>query len=160
MLIRPPRDDDMDALIELGSDLHRESAYSFLPYESLKVRALIGEYLDDQTYRCGLVAESAGTLVGMIGGILIEYYFCHEKLVTDEVLFVRSDHRGGWAAHRLVSALQVWAVQQDAREICLSVSTNVNPAVARRLYEGLGFEPVGGVFRKRLSSSAVAPRRR
>lgn len=157
MIIRPPDYEDVETLIELGSQLHRESAYSFLPYEPARVRVMITEYLKDRTSRCGLMAESGGAAIGMIGGVLIEYYFCAEKLVADEVLFVRPDRRGGLAAARLIEALEEWAIGQGARELCLSVSTGVNRSATGRLYEGLGFVPVGGVFKKRLDAAGATP---
>ena len=157
MIIRPPSLQDVDALIELAPHLHKESAYSFLPFEVPKVRALIMEYLSDRIYRCGLVAEAGGVTIGMIGGVLVEYYFCSEKLVADEVLFVRSDHRGGQAAARLIRGLRQWSVARGARELCLSVSTSINLARTTRFYERLGFTGVGGVFKMRLESSSAEP---
>jgi len=150
MVIRAPVHGDIERLIELGAEMHRESVYAFLPYDREKVRALIVQYVEDRTTRCGLVAEADGALVGMIGGAAIDYYFCDETLVADEVLFVTRDRRGGFAAVRLIRGLQDWAARRGAREVCLSVSTNVHRETTERLYERLGFTLVGGVFKKRL----------
>jgi GNAT superfamily N-acetyltransferase len=151
MVIRAPLHDDIEMLIELGAEMHRESAYAFLPYDRGKIRALIVEYIEDRTTRCALVADAEGTLVGMIGGTETEYYFCDETLVADEVLFVRPNHRYGMVALRLIRGLQEWATRRGARELCLSVSTNVNCDMTGKLYERLGFTQVGGVFKKRLN---------
>ncbi len=152
MVIRAPLVGDIEALIELGAEMHQESAYAFLPYDRGQVRALIIQYIEDRTTRCGLVAETDGTLIGMIGGAAMDYYFCHEILVADEVLFVRRDRRGSMAAARLIRGLQEWATRCGARELCLSVSTNVHHDATGRLYERLGFTKVGGIFKKRLIS--------
>ena len=150
MVIRVLLQEDIDALTELGSEMHQESDYAFLPYDRGRVRTLILQYIEDRTTRCGLVAEDDQTLIGMIGGVLIEYYFCEETLVADEVLFVKRERRGSMAALRLIRGLQEWAVRRGARELCLSVSTNVHSETTGRFYERLGFAHVGGIFKKRL----------
>ena len=151
MVIRPPLEGDIETLLDLGAQMHRESAYSFLPYDRQKVRAFIVSYIEDRITRCSLVAEIDGAIIGMIGGTIMDYYFCHEVLVADEILFVRSDHRTGMAALALIRGLQKWATHQGARELCLSVSSSVNYEATDKLYERLGFNRVGGVFKKRLN---------
>jgi len=150
MVIRPPLHSDIETLVDLGAQLHQESAYSFLPYDRHKVRAFIGAYVEDRDTRCALVADDGGELIGVIGGALIEYYFCNEQLVSDEILFVRRDHRNGMAAIALIRGLQKWAIARGARELCLSISSNVNQEITGKLFERLGFERMGGIFKMRL----------
>src|SRR3954451_8544595 len=126
MIIRAPVQEDIETLTDLVFEMHQESDYAFLPYDRGKVRALILQYIEDQTTRCGLVAEDRQSLIGMIGGVLVEYYFCEETLVADEVLYVKRERRGGMAALRLIRGLQKWAERQGARELCLSISTNIH----------------------------------
>jgi GNAT superfamily N-acetyltransferase len=135
--------------------MHRESSYSFLPYSRSKVHALILAYLKERSSRCLLVAESGGAIVGMIAGVLIEYYFCDETLVADEALFVSRSHRGGAVAIRLIRAMEQWAFEKGARELCLSISTNVCPQMTGQFYERLGFTPMGGVYKKRMCEARV-----
>jgi len=151
MTIRAPVQEDTDKLTDLVLEMHQESDYAFLPYDRGKVRALILQYIEDQNTRCGLVAEENQTLIGMIGGVLIEYYFCEETLVADEILFVKRERRGGRAALLLIRGLQKWAERHGARELCLSISTNIHSETTGRFYERLGFSRVGGVFKKRLN---------
>jgi GNAT superfamily N-acetyltransferase len=150
VVIRRPTYGDIPVLIQLGADMHDESAYAFLPYDRAKVQALIVQYVEDSDSRCGLVAESGGCVIGMIGGVAMSYYFCDETLVADEVLFVTPDRRGGTAAARLIAGLQEWAADRGARELCLSVSTRVQSERTAKFYERLGFSHVGGIFKKRL----------
>ena len=131
--------------------MHKESAYAFLPYDRDKVRTLILAYIEDTETRCGLIAESEGTIIGMIGGYLIEYYFCDERLTCDELLFVKPDRRGGLAAVRLIGGLQKWAAGRGATELCLSISTDVRSEYTGRFYERLGFTHVGGIYKKCLN---------
>ena len=152
MIVRAPTPGDIDRLVDLGAELHRESSYAFLPYDREKVRALVVQYIDDTATRCGLVAEADGDVIGMIGGTVVDYYFCDETLVADEILFVTPGWRGSLAAARLIRALQAWAVARGARELCLSISTGVRADATGRFYERLGFTRVGGVFKKRLAA--------
>jgi GNAT superfamily N-acetyltransferase len=88
----------------------------------------------------------------MIGGYLIDYFFCNETLVSDEVLFVKADRRGAVTAMRLIRGLQQWASDRGARELCLGISTNVRIETTGKLYERLGFTHVGGIYKKRLTN--------
>jgi GNAT superfamily N-acetyltransferase len=142
---------DVSVLVDLGAELHAESAYSFLPYDRRTVRELVLGYVDDHETRCGLVATRGELVVGMIGGYLTTYYFCSERLVSDEVLFVRQDRRGGAAAVRLIRGLERWAAARGARELCLGVSTGIRPDRTGRFYEHLGFARVGGIYKRRLA---------
>jgi len=152
MVIRPPGYTDVAALLELGAQLHQESAYAFLPYDRDKVRGLIIAYIEDRDTRCGLVAEHAGAIIGMIGGCLIDYYFCNETLVSDEVFFLTPARRGGLTAMRLIRGLRQWAKDRGARELCLAVSTGIRVEATGMFYERLGFTRVGGVYKQRLSA--------
>lgn len=151
MIIRPPRHADIEPLLDMGARMHAESAYAFLPYDRAKVRQLIVDYIEDTTTRCGLVAERDGRLIAMLGGYLGDYLFCDERLAVDEIVFVDPDHRGGMTAVRLIRGFQRWATEQGARELCLGISTNIHPESTGRLYQRLGFEQVGGIYKRRLN---------
>jgi GNAT superfamily N-acetyltransferase len=150
MLIRHPQSRDIDELVEMGARMHAESAYSFLPYDRRKVRRFIQSCIDDPAGFCGLVAEEDHRLVGLFAGSLIEYFFCNDVVASDIVLYVDPEHRQGLAALRLVRAFSEWAAKRGAREVCLSVSTNVKPDQTGAFYERLGFVRVGGVYKQRL----------
>ena len=86
----------------------------------------------------------------MIAGTMMDYYFCDDVLVADDILFVTSDRRNGMAALALIRGLQKWAMEKGAQELCLSVSSNVNQDTTGAFFERLGFVRMGGVFKKRL----------
>lgn len=131
--------------------MHLESAYAFLPFEGEKIRQLLDSFMADTETQCGLVAEENNRLVAMFGGYLADYFFCHEKLACDLVLFVDEAYRGGSAAPRLLRAFRDWARQRGAREICLGTSTRINTARTGKFYERMGLSHVGGIYKQRLS---------
>ncbi len=152
MIIRTVRREDIGRLLEMGRRMHEEGAYSFLPFDAEKVERLLVGIIEQPEFWCGLVAEDGGVVVGMLGGYLTDYFFCDEKLACDVILFVEAQWRGSSAAARLVRAFRDWAAGRDARELCLSVSTNVDAEAIGRFYRGMGFTQVGGVYKLRLGN--------
>ena len=80
MIIRWPKHEDVDQLIEMGARMHAEGAYAFLPYDREKVRRLIVSCIEDPETQCRLVAEEGHVLVGMIAGYLTDYFFATRGL--------------------------------------------------------------------------------
>ena len=152
MTIRPPQCDDVENLVEMGSRMHSESAYSFLPFDRDKVRRLILGHIADTETQCVFVAESGGMIIGMIGGYLTDYFFCEERLACDTVLFVDQTNRGTSAAARLIEAFREWAVQRGARELSLGVTTEIRAEQVGRFYEWLGFRRAGAIYKQRLDA--------
>ncbi len=157
MNVRRVRPEDIERLIALGRRMHQEGAYSFLPFDAGKVRRLMEGIIAQPDAWCGLVAENDGVPVGMLGGYLTEYFFCREKLACDLIVFVEPDWRGSSAAARLIRGFRDWAAERGARELCLSVSTNVHAEAIGRFYRGMGFTMVGGVYKLRLENHAENP---
>ncbi|MFH0724842.1 MAG: GNAT family N-acetyltransferase [Pseudomonadota bacterium] len=150
MLIRPIRHHDIDEVLDLGAAMHEESAYRLLPYHRRKVRRLAEVYTSGHEAYCGLVAEEEEKIIAMFGGYVTDYFFCDERIACDMVLFVDRRFRGGTAAFRLIRAFRRWAETRKVREICLSISTEVNTERTGRLYERLGLLRVGAIYKQRL----------
>ena len=130
--------------------MHRESAYSFLPFETEKVRQFIVSFIEDADTQCGLVAEKNNVIVGMLGGYIGDYFFCYEKVAYDTLLFVERQNRGSSAAARLIRAFRQWAIDSGASEICLGISTNISTERTGMFYERMGLKQVGGIYKQRL----------
>jgi GNAT superfamily N-acetyltransferase len=150
MLIRRARYEDIAELVEMGARMHAEGAYAFLPFDREKVRRVMTGYIDSAETQCGLVAEKDGTIIGMLGGYLTDYFFCDERIACDAVLFIDQKYRGSTAARRLIRAFRSWANESGARELCLGISLNVDIERAGKFYERMGLERVGGVYKERL----------
>ncbi len=142
---------DIERLAELGTRMHGEGAFAFLPFDLAKVRRFAADYCGAAPNRCGLVAERGGRIIGMFAGHLSEYFFCREKIACDMLLYVEPEARGSSAAARLVAAFRAWARAQGAREICLATSNNIEPEVTGRFYQTLGFTRTGSIYKERIS---------
>lgn len=149
MLVRPAGLDDVDTLVSLGQRMHAEGAYGFLPYDQAKVRRRVTGYVTERVDACLLVAEHAGTLTGMLGGYLEEYFFCDERVASDVFVYVDPPYRGTTAAVKLVDAFCAWAAAHGAREVCLGISSGVRTPQVEKFYEKLGFVRAGSIYKRR-----------
>jgi GNAT superfamily N-acetyltransferase len=148
--VRPLDPEDVDRLVELGERMHAEGAFAFLPFDREKVRLFALRYAAPAPDRLGLVAELDGRLIGMFAGRLAEYFFCHEKIASDMLLYIEPEARGSTAAGRLMRAYRAWAIERSAREVCLGTSNQVQGPATGRFYEVMGFHKAGALYKERL----------
>ena len=141
-MIRLATLDDIPALIALGAVMHQESRYRVLPYDEEKVRGLLSRMIEHEDGLL-LVAEKSGEIVGGFAGLIAEHWFSTSRIATDFALFIHPDHRGGLTAARLLKAFVAWAKEHGAALITAGITTGVHTDATTRLYQSLGFEPVG-----------------
>lgn len=144
-MIRPALYEDIPQLVELGAVMHQESRYRALPYSSSKVFALLASMIEKDSGLL-IVAERNGQIVGGFCGLVVEHWFSTSRIATDFALFIHPDHRGGMTAARLLKAFVAWAREQGAEIITAGITTGVHTDDTTRLYQSLGFEPVGIAF--------------
>ena len=96
------------------------------------------------------MARDGDGFYGAIIGMITEEIFGDDLIACDLGLFVSPSKRGSSAAPQLVEALEHWAKSAGAKEIHLAQSTGIEVNRTRRFYEGMGYEVVGVVTRKRI----------
>lgn len=136
--IRAAVEADVDALLSLGEDFLRHSGYGELikPTED-DVR---GGFLGLIDRGVVFIAERAGRIVGVLGGLMSAVWFSPDVPVGAEMLWwVAPEARGGLASVRLVRAFEQWAVERGARlvtlsDIVLDDSTRVTQLIATMGY--------------------------
>lgn len=145
---------DTPALIELGRAMHAESPrYREMPFSEARLQALSARLhhgtllVEDAAI---FVAEAGGAPVGMAIVFLDELLLSDAKFVTDLVVYLKPEHRGGRLFLKLVRAFEEWARQQGVREIVLGVSTGVHAEQTVNAYRRLGYEPAGNTCTKDL----------
>lgn len=120
--------------------MHEESPrYRGMTFSEKKAIAMIDNYASWFSTGGAFVAELDGQRIGMIAGAVTEHFFTEDKFATDFVVYVKPEHRGSSAAVRLIKAFEEWATEQGVKEICLGVSTEVDPERTVCLYERLGY---------------------
>lgn len=134
-------------MIELGRAMHAEApALCIFPFDEGKVEAALRHALE---HGCAFVHEKNGAIDAGFVGILTERWFSKRVMLIDLALFVQQDRRGGLLAARLIIAAVEWAKEKGLQpeDVQLGVSTGVRPEVTGALYERLGFECFGGLYR-------------
>ena len=141
---------DIPVLLELGKEMHAESAFSYLPFDEKKVSGLLAALISSPD-GCLLVYEEKNEVVGGLAAVSCPFFFCHEVFATDLAVFVRKSRRGGRAVIELTRGYSEWADGRPAvRETHLGVSTGLKTDSVAKLYQRLGFSPRGGTFSRRV----------
>jgi len=151
MKIREYQASDVPDMIELGSMMHKEGAYNFLPYEPQKLIDLHNRF---ETYKDGnaWVGIEDDKIVGMYVATISEYYFCYEKIGNDLLLYVHPEYRKKCPsmAIRLIKKAEAWVKDQGAREFCPASSLAIKNEQVAKLYEFMKYRNVGNLFKKEL----------
>lgn len=147
-LVRPATLDDLPPLIAMGSAMHAESGFQHLKFNAKKtadylVQALMGRHglalfvaIDGDSRPVGAALVHAGA-----------HWCSHDVVASDYAVYVMPEARQHGVAKALIDAYVVWAKAQGARHISIGSTTGVNTDQAGRLYQRMGFEYVGPVYR-------------
>ena len=138
---------DIPAMVALGQLMHAESRYSFMAYDGEKVAITLKTLIGTGFVR---VHERDGEIDGGMVGYMSEAWFSRAKVAAELALFMTPGKRGGMAAWYLLSEFSAGAENQGAQEITLAITTGVKVEETGRMYQRLGFEQVGGVFKRRV----------
>lgn len=149
MQVRAATMDDMPALLLMSVAMHAESPrFRSAQYSEEKMFNIISFLIEHEDQGGVLVAESdAGlgmpSVVGMLGFIVNEQFFGHDKIATDLGIYVAQQHRGSSAFLRLVSAFEKSAVAKGAKQITLSINTGVKSQRTADMLKRLGYDHYG-----------------
>lgn len=148
MTIRAMTAEDIDEVIRLGVEMHKESRYSRFNFDPYKCKILGFEIVDNPDMYFGYIIEHAGKIQGFMLAFMTEFYFGNERIAQDLALFVQKTRRGCMDAVNLIKKYQEWAIKNGADEIQLGITTGVNEKRTTKLYQKLGFNQIGTVFKK------------
>jgi GNAT superfamily N-acetyltransferase len=149
-MIRPARQDDLPQLLELGRRMHQESVYRDFEFCERRLTSYLAMVLDTPGRYCLHVAEREGRIVGFLAGYLEPFLFGRETVAHDTAFFVDRSQRGTTTAKRLIDAFRGWARERGARELCLGVSSGIEPERVGAFYERLGLSRAGAIYKQRL----------
>jgi GNAT superfamily N-acetyltransferase len=146
-MIRLATPADIPAMIALGAGMHAESRYASRPWNPRKVCGLM-DWLIAEDDGLLLVAESTGEIVGGFLGLIRDDWCTDARVACDLALYVEPAMRGGLTGARLVTRYRAWAQEQGIfdENIEAGITTGVDTSSSSRLYELLGFAPVGNLF--------------
>ena len=146
MLYRDGVLEDAEQILILGRQMHKESAFASLDWSDNKAENLFKTCVSNPNYCC-FVAEKNGVLVGMIAGKVSEYFFGHDKILSDFVWFVDKKNRGTLASIILLKMFMNFGKKWKVAEVCIGVSTKVLLDRTDKLLKRFGFDNVGGTYK-------------
>jgi GNAT superfamily N-acetyltransferase len=138
-------------ILKLGIAMQEESDYVTVPFDIEQAAHSIIRMVVDNPSGFGMLAYDGDKAVGMIAGSVSPYFFSKGKLASDFVWYVLPEARGSRTSVKLLKMFTDWAVAQGATELYMGVTTNVGAVRTGELLERLGFQHVGGNYRKRLN---------
>ena len=147
-MIRPATHDDVPRLVELGAIMHATTSFRDQPYSSERT----GDFLKGLIDGAGVMfaAEVSGQVVGGLAGAVGQQWFNNDLIAYEYCVFIEPTRRQGIIATRMILAFQEWARIKGAKQIVMGVTTGVNIEGTTRLYQSLGFEYAGPVFKMEL----------
>ena len=144
--------EDVEEMIALGAEMHREGAYNYLPYDPNKLRQLEKDIRENnRTMGNGWVVRYEGKIIGMYMAFINYYFFCDLKIGSDYFLYVDKQYRNKFPMMpvRLIKRAEQWARENGAQEFSPATSVMISPGV-ENLYKFMKYDVIGHLFKKRL----------
>jgi len=137
---------DIPRVAEIGARLHAESSFKDLDYSHEKVEAMC-----HTLHAAGffVVAVKDDAVVGAMLGDVYRPWYSNDLVGIDYSLYIEPEHRNGLMAVKMIKRFEDWCTMMGAVQIRPGISTG-NPN-ATRLYQALGFKPVGEIFCKTMT---------
>ncbi len=144
-VIREATEADIHALVTLGMAFLRESVYAAHIGENPAQAEKVARYLLEHPDGAVLVADVDGSVVGMIGLMVVPHLFSGELTAGEVFYFVSPEHRGS-AGVRLLGGAEAWAKEHGAAQMQMIAPT----ARVCEFYERMGFTEIERNFQKRI----------
>lgn len=139
--LRLAREADIPAIVSMGRDMFAESSFAPLTYAPDRVAEFLRRGL---TTGLLMVTEDGGDITGFMQGDVIVPWYTTDAMGVEHFLYVRPQSRGTRASLMLLKAWIRWCQDSGAKQ--LRPGTAAGSPEADRLYQALGFEPVGALY--------------
>lgn len=140
----------------MGKAMIAESRFSHYETNEMKTITAISGMIVHPEKACLLLAErTGGEVVGMLAGLVTDYFFCDAMVAQDRVFYVNPEHRGSSAAVKLLLAFRSWAANHGADELSINMSVGVDMARFNKFMTHLGFGCCGSNFSMPLKVNSV-----
>lgn len=145
--VRLAAPDDVGTVLSLGEQMFAESRFACYPMSLDKTHTAIHALISNPAAACVLLAEHAHHgAVGMLAGYVSDYFFADVRVAQDKWFYVLPQHRGSPAALKLMIAFRRWAENRQARELCINMSVDIEPARFDRFMKHMSFRSCGSNF--------------
>lgn len=146
MLVRLALENDFDDIVEMAR-LNIEETCPEIGFDEYACLETCYSYIETASPTI-FVAEKARAVVGFLLADMYSYRASKGLFVTQEVLYVRPEHRGTRAAVALMKHLIAWSEQLGAKEIIGGNDNDFRSERTARFLEHFQFERVGYAMRR------------
>jgi GNAT superfamily N-acetyltransferase len=146
MLVRLALETDVDAVVEMARS-NMEATRPTLTFDEARCRATFRQYLETASPTI-FVVEHRREVVGFLLAEILAYRAATGIFTTQEVLFVRPEHRGTRAAVLLMKHFVAWSDRLGAAEIIGGNDNEFNSERTAKFLEHFGFKRVGFAMRR------------
>jgi GNAT superfamily N-acetyltransferase len=136
--IRPARQEDLDAMVQLLQELFAIEA-DFNAQESLQRKGLALMLDGCLKHKCILVAETEGKVVGMATAQSLISTAEGGMVALVEDVVVNAGFRGRGIGHKLMHGIEQWAMKRGARRLQLLADRANHSALG--FYHTIGWQP-------------------
>jgi GNAT superfamily N-acetyltransferase len=145
-MIRAAEPCDFPVIVEMGRNFHAQTAYQDIPYCADSALKWF-EFMSGQGML--LVAETAGKVVGVAGGVISPCILNEAYQLGAELLWwVEPEYRKTSAGARLLAGLEQAARDAGAKRWSMIALEAVNPEAVGRMYLKSGYTPTERTFTK------------
>ncbi len=147
MKIRVATLGDVATVLELGELMVEESRFRPYGLNRDKAGKTVESLIKQADQAVILLAErSDSSVVGMLAGYVVDYFFCDALVAQDKFFFVKPEARGSSAAIKLLLGFRSWTERRGVHELNINMSVAVNMNRFNHMMTKLGFQCCGSNF--------------
>tara|TARA_R100001079_G_C4451142_1_gene153789 strand:- start:5277 stop:5723 length:447 start_codon:yes stop_codon:yes gene_type:complete len=148
-MIRYIQEKDVDAVLNLGKELHEESPiFNTYKWDEERTRQFIYSIIFDEN-QCGVLAFNKKLdIVGMIFGYVDQHYFSKDISLQEHFIYVKKESRGGKTVFKMINEWVKWGIEKGAKDVWVYCNTGIDYDKANNFFRGIGFKEVGTQFRR------------
>lgn len=150
MICRRISTQDVQQVIALGKLMHISSKYAHIPFDEASVDSLIRTAIDAKHVHAWVVEDDV-SIIGVLCIASMSYYFATPRIACDLALFVNPDNRSIRVTNMLVKSVEDWCKDNNMHALVMSVTASIDHRRVGKLYEHLGYQEWGSIYRKEFS---------
>tara|TARA_R110000851_G_scaffold81420_2_gene178937 strand:+ start:149 stop:607 length:459 start_codon:yes stop_codon:yes gene_type:complete len=147
-MIRSMVASDIPVMIALGAEMHRESRYASLDFDTSRLWQLGEQILAAPDSYLAVVYEKDDEIVGFCVGYVAPHFFGNDLTSGDFAIYVLPEHRKGMVGVKLIKTYDDWCVKKGVKEPMLGVSAGITPERIGKLYKRMGYTETYMIYKK------------
>ena len=143
---------DIKRIHELAKELLEQSVYAGIKMDDTQFKRTVASLIGSKTGAVFVVVDDDDMVHGFLLGIIDTLFFSKARYATDLATYVRAEFR--MFAPFMFRRFVTWAKSKpNVAEITLGISSGIgDTGRVGRMYERIGFQPVGGLYVMRVGA--------